>query len=137
MPDLFEYALVRAVPRVERGEFLNVGVVLYCQRAGYLDARCRMDEARLAALDPFLDRPAVAAHLVALRTVCAGGAEAGPAGRLSPGERFRWLTAPRSTVVQTSPVHTGFTDDPAAELGRLVGMLVDLPGSPADAARPG
>ncbi|OAA20970.1 Protein of unknown function (DUF3037) [Frankia sp. EI5c] len=128
MPDLFEYALVRVVPRVERGECVNVGVLLWCQRADFLGSRCLLDRERLVGLDPYLDLDVVAAHLSALRRVCAGGPDAGPAARMSGGERFRWLTAPRSTVVQTSPVHTGLTDDPAAELERLVELLVARPG---------
>ncbi|KPM56639.1 hypothetical protein CcI49_00220 [Frankia sp. CcI49] len=128
MPDLFEYAMVRVMPRVDRGECVNVGVLLWCQAANYLGSRCLVDQARLVCLDPFVDLDAVAAHLTALRKVCAGGPDAGPAARLSGGERFRWLTAPRSTVVQTSPVHTGFTDDPPAELDRLVELLVAPPG---------
>lgn len=130
MPDLFEYAMIRVVPRVERGECVNVGVLLWCQRAGFLGSRCVVDRERLASLDPFLDQDAVSASLAALRRVCVGGLDAGPPGRLPGGERFRWLTAPRSTVVQTSAVHTGFTDDPAAELDRLVELLVARPGPP-------
>lgn len=134
MADLFEYALVRVVPRVERGECMNVGVLLWCQRAAYLELRCVLDDARLTALDPFLDLAAVRTHLDALHRVCVGGPGAGAAGAMSPGERFRWITAPRSTVVQTSPVHTGVTADPAAELDHLVELLVDRqrpPGAPA------
>ncbi|CAO5239610.1 DUF3037 domain-containing protein [Frankia sp. AgKG'84/4] len=133
MRELFEYAVIRLVPRVERGEFVNVGVMLYCQRSRYLDLRCRVDEGRIAALDPYLDASEVVAHLAGFAAVCRGGPAAGPAGRLSPGERFRWLTAPRSTVMQTSPVHTGLTEAPAAELERLAEVLVDPPG-PARAA---
>jgi hypothetical protein len=132
--DLFEYALVRVVPRVERGECMNVGVLLWCQHAGYLELRCVLDDARLTALDPFLDLAAVRTHLDALHRVCVGGPAAGAAGAMSPGERFRWITAPRSTVVQTSAVHTGVTADPAAELDHLVEILVDRqrpPGAPA------
>ena len=134
MADLFEYALIRVVPRVERGECVNVGVVLWCRRAGFLGARCVVDRERLTALDPYLDIDAVAAQLAAVCQVCEGGAAAGPVAALSGGERFRWLTAPRSTVVQTSPVHSGFTDDPAAELERLVGLLVVPPGPPGGKA---
>ncbi|MDT3440560.1 MULTISPECIES: DUF3037 domain-containing protein [unclassified Pseudofrankia] len=134
MAELFEYALVRVVPRVERGECMNVGVLLWCQGAGYLDLRCVLDGERLAALDPYLDLAAVRIHLDALHRVCVGGPAAGAAGVLSPGERFRWLTAPRSTIVQTSPVHTGVTGDPAAELEHLVELLVDRQGPPSGAA---
>ncbi|WP_200902444.1 DUF3037 domain-containing protein [Protofrankia coriariae] len=130
MADLFEYAVIRVVPRVERGEYVNVGVVLWCQRAGYLASRYALDVDRLTALDPYVDRTVIAAHLDALRRVCAGGAQAGAPGSLSAGERFRWLTSPRSTTVQTSPVHSGLTHDPAAELERLMSLLVDPPGPP-------
>jgi hypothetical protein len=130
MRELFEYAVIRVVPRVERGEFANVGVVLYCQRSRYLDLRCRFDASRLWALDPYLDADAVLGCLAAFAAVCHGGASAGPAGQTGPGERFRWLTAPRSTVVQTSPVHTGLTDDAERELDRLLALLVDPPTPP-------
>jgi len=125
--DLFEYAVVRAVPRVERGECLNIGVLVWCQARGFLGARTRLDEGRLRLLDPAADVELVGRHLAALTAVCAGGANAGAAGELPPGERFRWLTATRSTVVQPSPVHAGLTDDPAAELDRLARLLVDPP----------
>jgi hypothetical protein len=124
----FEYALLRVVPRVERGEFINAGVVLYCQADSFLGARVHLDPARLKALDPGADLEAVRAHLEAVRSVCAGGPEAGALGRLPPGERFGWLVAPRSTVVQPSPVHTGLTDDPEAELERLLSRMVLPPG---------
>ena len=124
----FEYAVLRVVPRVERGEFINAGVVLYCQADSFLDARVHLDSDRLMALDPGTDLEAVRAHLEALRSVCAGGPEAGSVGRLPLGERFGWLVAPRSTVVQPSPVHTGLTDDPEAELERLLSRMVLSPG---------
>jgi hypothetical protein len=124
----FEYAILRVVPRVERGEFINAGVVLYCQAERFLGAKVHLDPARLMALDPDADLEAVRAHLKAARSVCAGGAEAGSVGRLPPGERFGWLVAPRSTVVQPSPVHTGLTDDPEAELERLLTTMVLPPG---------
>jgi hypothetical protein len=124
----FEYAVLRVVPRVERGEFINAGVVLYCQADSFLDARVYLDSDRLMALDPGTDLEAVRAHLEAVRSVCAGGPEAGSVGRLPLGERFGWLVAPRSTVVQPSPVHTGLTDDPEAELERLLSRMVLPPG---------
>jgi hypothetical protein len=124
----FEYAILRVVPRVERGEFINAGVVLYCQAERFLGARVHLDPARLMALDPDADLEAVRAHLEAARSVCVGGAEAGSVGRLPLGERFGWLVAPRSTVVQPSPVHTGLTDDPEAELERLLSTMVLPPG---------
>jgi hypothetical protein len=113
---------------VERGEFINAGVVLYCQADRFLGARVRLDPARLMALDPEADLEAVRAHLEAVRSVCAGGPEAGSVGRLPLGERFGWLVAPRSTVVQTSPVHTGLADDPEVELERLLRSMVLPPG---------
>ena len=133
MGESFEYAVLRVVPRVERGECINAGVVLYCQAERFLGARVHLDPARLMALDPGADLEAVRAHLEALRSVCAGGPEAGPVGRLPLGERFGWLVAPRSTVVQPSPVHTGLTDDAEAELERLLNRMV-LPPSPEQTA---
>ena len=125
----FEYAVLRVVPRVERGECINAGVVLYCQAERFLGARVHLDPARLKVLDPGVDLEAVQAHLEAVRSVCAGGPEAGAVGRLSLRERFGWLVAPRSTVVQPSPVHTGLTDDPEAELERLLRSMVLPPGA--------
>ena len=117
----FEYALLRAVPRVQRGECVNVGVLLYCQELDYLDALTHVDEGRLRALDADIDLVALDDALTAVCRTCEG---AGPAAETSLGQRFRWLTAPRSTVLQPGPVHAGLTDDPAAELIRLVEALV-------------
>ena len=124
----FEYAVLRVIPRVERGECINAGVVLYCQAEKFLGARVHLDPDRLRALDPDADLEAVRAHLEAVRSVCAGGPEAGAVGCLPLRERFGWLVAPRSTVVQPSPVHTGLTDDPEAELERLLSRMVLPPG---------
>ena len=124
---LFEYALLRVVPRVERGEFINAGVVLYCQNAKFLDARVYLDPERLRTLDPNLDAEIVRAHLEVARLVCEGGPEAGAVGLLPPGQRFGWLVAPRSTVVQPSPVHTGFTEDPRKAIERLLRTMVYAP----------
>ncbi len=124
---LFEYALLRVVPRVEREEFINAGVVIYCQEANFLDARIRLDRDRLRALDPTADHDAVQAHLEAVRLVCLGGPAAGAIGLLPPGQRFGWLVAPRSTVVQASPVHTGFAKDPDEALDHLLDTMVSLP----------
>ena len=124
---LFEYALLRVVPRVERGEFINAGVVLYCQEAKFLDARIYLDPERLRALDPHLDPETVQAHLEVARRVCQGGPEAGAVGLLPPVQRFGWLVAPRSTVVQPSPVHTGFADDPEQALHHLLQVMVRTP----------
>ena len=124
---LFEYALLRVVPRVERGEFINAGVVLYCKDAKFLDARVHLDPERLRTLDPNLDPDAVLRHLEVTRLVCEGGPEAGAVGLLSPGQRFGWLVAPRSTVVQPSPVHTGFADDPEEAIEHLLQVMVRAP----------
>jgi hypothetical protein len=120
----YEWAVLRVVPRVDRGEYVNVGVVVYCQAADFLRAAVTTDLSRATALDPGLDVEAVRAHLEAVVSVCAGEPAAGDSGRRSPGERFRWLVAPRSTVVQPSPVHTGITNDPVAELADLMARMV-------------
>jgi hypothetical protein len=125
----FEYAVLRVVPRVERGEFINAGVILYCQDERFLGARTHLDPDRLKALDPRADVDAVRAHLDAAGSVCAGGPEAGTVGSLPLRERFGFLVAPRSTVVQPSPVHTGLTCDPEAELERLLTSMVIPPGT--------
>ncbi len=120
----FEYSVLRAVPRVERGELVNVGVLVYCQALGFLGARTKVVADRLLALDPEADVAGIEAAVEAYACVCRGGKEAGQAGATSIGRRFRWLTAPRSTVVQPGPVHLGLTADPAAELDRLAGRLL-------------
>jgi hypothetical protein len=120
----FEYAVLRAVPRADRGEFLNVGVMLYCQADDFLAALVHVDADRLRALDPAVDVAAVEAALAAIEAACAGDPQAGPPALGPPGERFRWLAAPRSTVVQPGPVHTGLTTDPARELQHLLTRLV-------------
>ena len=120
----YDYAIVRIVPRVDRGEQMNVGVILSCVDSDFLDMRIALDEARLRALDPSADLDAIRAGLKALEAACASGPGAGPIGQMSPRERFRWIVSPRSTVVQTSPVHTGRTDDPRAALERLFETMV-------------
>ena len=120
----FQYAIVRVVPRVERGECLNAGVVLFCRRRDFLAARVELDEAPLAALAPDCDPAEVRPHLEALARVAAGDPAGGPIAALEPSERFHWLTAPASTIVQPSAVHTGLTADPAAELEHLFQRLV-------------
>ncbi|MEV4503056.1 DUF3037 domain-containing protein [Streptomyces klenkii] len=122
--DVFEYALLRVVPRVERGEQINAGVVVYCRAKGYVAARVHLDEARLLALDPAADVAGVRAALGAVEGVCLGGERAGQAAGDDPGRRFRWLIAPRSTIVQPGPVHAGLTADPEAEPERLLDLLV-------------
>jgi hypothetical protein len=123
----YDYALIRVVPRVERGEFVNVGVVLSSQAGDFLEARIETDEARLRALDAGIDLDTVRSHLAAFAAICAGGAQAGPIGRLPPRERFHWLTAPRSTMIQTSPAHSGRCADPAAAIERLLATMVRTP----------
>ena len=122
--DVFEYAVVRVVPRIERGECINAGVLVYCRAQSFVTARTHLDETRLLALDPQADVEGVEAALRAVEGVCAGGAQAGQAAEDDAGRRFRWLIAPRSTVVQPGPVHTGLTADPAAEAERLLDLLV-------------
>lgn len=121
---VFEYAILRVVPRAERGECLNVGVLVYCQGADLLVAATHVDERRLSTLAPELDLPAVRAALAGISRACVGGEDGGPAAASSQGQRFRWLTAPRSTIVQTGPAHAGLTSDPAAEPERLLDLLV-------------
>lgn len=120
----FAYCVLRVVPDVERAEFLNAGVVLFARQAGFLEARTALDHDRLLALSPGCDPDPVARHLDAIARVAAGAAEAGPVAALEPSERFSWIAAPSSTVVQPSPVHTGVTADPAAKLAALFARLV-------------
>ncbi|MEU5878286.1 DUF3037 domain-containing protein [Spirillospora sp. NPDC047279] len=120
---VFEYAALRVIPRVERGELMNVGVVVYCRALDYLGCGTHLDEPRLLALDAGLDLEGVRTALKAVDALCCGGDRAGQAASEPPGARFRWLTAPRSTIVQPGPVHAGLTRDPAAELDRLLGLL--------------
>ena len=120
----FQYVVLRCVPRVDREEFVNVGVVLYCQQADFLAAAAHVDRARLAALSPEVDLDAVCSALDAVEAVCRGDASAGEAGAGALGTRFGFLKAPRSTVVQPGPVHGGTTDDPARQLDHLVDRLV-------------
>ncbi|RFU85350.1 DUF3037 domain-containing protein [Streptomyces triticagri] len=122
--DVFEYAVLRVVPRVERGEQFNAGVVVYCRAKSFVAARTHLDETKLKALDPQADVVGVRAALRAIEGICCGGDSAGQAAGDDAGRRFRWLIAPRSTVVQPGPVHTGLTADPAAEVGRLLDLLV-------------
>jgi hypothetical protein len=120
----FEYVVLRVVPRVDRGESINAGVVVYCRALDFLGCRVHLDRDRLAALDPRADQDAIDRALSAVLDVCADRPGAGPAAAEDIGRRFRWLTAPRSTVVQPTVVHTGLTADPAAEVDRLLELLV-------------
>ena len=128
MPDAprspYQYAIVRIVPRVERGECLNVGVILLCRPRRYIGARTELDADRLAAFAPALDPATVRPHLDAIEAIAAGDPAGGAIAALGLAERFHWLVAPSSTIIQPSPVHSGLTDDPAGELERLVQALV-------------
>ena len=117
----YEYAAIQAVPRIERGEVINVGVLLYCQRRDFLEARTHLDEDRLRALDPAADVAAIRGALRSWDSTCRGD---GAAHEMTQGERFRWLVAPRSTILRAGPVHMGLAEDPAAELERLLALLV-------------
>ncbi len=123
----FDYAVVRVVPRVERGEFVNAGVIVSCPSKKYLKARVELDAERLAALDPNFDRETIERHLAAIPLICEGGAAAGPIGLLPQRARFHWLVAPRSTIIQTSPVHTGFCEDGDRILEHLFRTMVSRP----------
>ncbi len=122
--DPFAYCVLRLVPDVERAEFLNAGVVVFARQAGFLGARTRLDVARLHAISPDCDPAPIARHLAALDLIVAGDRDAGPIAALDRSERFNWIAAPSSTVVQPSPVHTGVTDDPAAILDHLFARFV-------------
>jgi hypothetical protein len=120
MTEIFEYALIRVVPRIERGESINAGLILYSKSYRFLKTRIELNEARLTALDPRADVAAIRAALRAFERACSEG----PLAEQTLGERFRWLTAPRSAIVQPGPVHAGVTSDPAADIDRLFGTLV-------------
>jgi hypothetical protein len=133
----YDYAVIRVVPRVEREEFVNVGVVVSCPAQDYLDAAIEIDPARIAILDPTLDIDTLRRHLASIPRICRGGIDAGPIGQLSRRERFRWMTAPRSTVIQFSPAHTGRCEHPQQLLERLMDQLVRIPHSQQAAPRRG
>ena len=129
MPELlsFDYAVIRVVPRAEREEFINAGVILFCPQGQFLGGRIHLNEDRLQALWPEVDTTLVRQHLEAFERVCAGDGSAGPIAQLSIRERFHWLVAPRSTLIQVSPVHSGLCDDSERELDRLMRATVLLP----------
>lgn len=129
MPDHFayDYAIVRVVPKVERAEFLNVGVIVSCPARRFLEARIEADDERLLLLDPTLDLESIRNHLATIPAICAGGDQAGPIGQLAQRERFHWLVAPRSTIIQTSPVHTGNCQDPESVVEHLLETMVRAP----------
>jgi hypothetical protein len=120
----YDYAVVRVVPRVERGEFVNAGIILSCDVERILESAIELDEATLLALDPRVDLELVRSSLAVIPKICAGGEGAGQIGKLSARERFHWLVAPKSTIVQTSPVHTGQCADPAVALEHLLQTMV-------------
>ena len=129
MPALvtYDYAVIRVVPRVEREEFVNVGVIVSCEAARLLDARIELDEARVRALDPAIDMDALRAHLDGIPLICRGGPGSGPIGELPQRARFHWLTARRSSIIQTSPVHMGRCGDLGATLEHLMDRMVRPP----------
>ena len=124
----YDYAVIRVVPRVERQEFVNAGVIVWCREQDVLEARIELDESRLRALDANADIAAVRRHLDSITRICAGGDGAGELGKLSKRERFDWLVAPRSTIIQTSPVHGGRCDDVGRILNHLLATMVRPPG---------
>jgi hypothetical protein len=120
----YDYAIIRVVPKVEREEFINVGVIVSCPEKKFLEARIELDEQRLTALDSAMDMEALKANLASIPTICAGGEAAGKIGKLTQRERFYWLVAPRSSIIQTSPVHTGLCKHPEAVLEHLLETMV-------------
>lgn len=120
----FDYAIVRIVPRVERGEFVNAGVILFCSTAAYLESRIFLDCEKVRAIAPEIDCALVQSYLDVIPRVCAGGKDAGPIGALPQRARFHWLVAPRSTIIQTSPMHTGMDEDLNAAIERLFTRFV-------------
>jgi Protein of unknown function (DUF3037) len=123
----YNYAVIRVVPRVEREEFINAGVIVSCPQKDFLEARVELNEQRLLALDPGINLETVRAHLASIPRICAGGPEAGPIGQLPRRERFHWLVAPRSTIIQVSPVHMGRCGDLEATLEHLLNVMVRHP----------
>jgi len=123
-PCSYDYAVIRVVPRVERQEFVNAGVILWCRERDLIEARIELDESRLRMLDPSVDLEAVRRHLASFAIICAGGDDAGAIGKLPKRERFDWLVAPRSTMIQTSAVHSGRCADPAATMDQLLDTMV-------------
>jgi hypothetical protein len=127
----YDYAVIRVVPRVDREEFVNAGVIVSCESARLLEARIELDEARLRALDPHVDLELLRAHLATIPLICRGGAGAGPIGALPQRARFHWLTAKRSSMIQVSPAHVGRCESPEAMLEHLLDRLVRCPAAPS------
>ena len=123
-PNSYDYALIRLVPSVERGECLNIGVILFCRTLEFLGVRIYLDKARSLALSPDLDLVAVQEQLDAIVRICEGGPEAGPLGKMTQSERFHWLVSPRSTIIQISPTHEGMCENPETALEHLLKTMV-------------
>ncbi|MGE5859354.1 MAG: DUF3037 domain-containing protein [Ignavibacteria bacterium] len=122
----YDYAVIRIVPKVDREEFINAGVILSCPEKEFLEACIDLDEKRLKVFSPGIDIELVKTHLAAIKAICAGSVDAGTIGKLSQRERFHWLTSPKSTIIQTSPVHSGYCKDPAEELKDLINKMVKV-----------
>ena len=129
MRSSFDYTVLRVVPRVERGEFINAGVVVFCLEQNFLQARVQVDDARLEALWPGLDMEAIRRHLEAIPRICSGDRDAGPIALLSQRERFHWIVSPRSTMIQPSPVHSGICESPLESLANLSRLFLEIPAS--------
>jgi len=123
---IYDYAVIRVVPKVEREEFINAGIILFCPEKEFLEARFDLDEQKLSALAPGSDLALIKTHLSVIPVICRGGYEAGDLSKLSQRERFHWLTSPRSTIIQTSPVHNGYCSNPEEELNHLVKVMVKM-----------
>lgn len=122
--NVYEYAIIRVVPRVERSEFINAGVILFCRTQRFLDARIALNTDRLVALAPYIDPAPIQQHVAIIPRICKGGNQGGPIGLLPMPERFHWLVAPRSTIIQTSPIHSGLCTDTTAMLQHLLDTIV-------------
>lgn len=127
MASPFDYAIIRVVPRVEREEFVNAGVIVFARTLDYLGCACALEDARVIALDPTADLAAIRRHLAGIEGICTGDAKAGAIAQLPRPDRFHWLTTPRSTLIQPSPVHSGMTDDPASIQRELIARYVARP----------
>lgn len=121
---MYDYAIIRVVPKVEREEFVNAGVIISCATRRFLEARIELDQQRLLAIDPSVDVETVQTYLATIPIICAGGEQAGPIGQLPQRERFHWIVAPRSTIIQTSRVHTGLCEDLPAAIDHLLNVMV-------------
>lgn len=121
---IYEYAVIRVVPRVEKEEFLNAGIILSCPEKDFLEAKIKLDETRLKSFDPEIDIEMIKSHLSTIPDICEGGYSAGGLAKLNKRERFRWLTSPKSTIIQISSVHSGYCKEPAEEISHLLEKMV-------------